>query len=169
MVRRADRGLLHTTHITPRAERPDRVDDRRMTADVPIISTEHPDAVTYRRAADAFRADDLDTLGTTIHEDVIWHMPGTTWMARDFEGRDALLAYLREIMKRTNGTFTLQDVLVSGSDDHVVAVQRFGATLDGEEQTFDATSVMHFSAGRQKERWFHLHDLNAFDEFIARF
>jgi len=48
-------------------------------------------------------------------------------------------------------------------------VQRFGATVDGEERFFDASSVMHFSDGRQKERWFHIHDLSAFDEFIARF
>ncbi|MEO8828311.1 nuclear transport factor 2 family protein, partial [Lapillicoccus sp.] len=68
-----------------------------MTTNVAIISTDHPDAVTYRRAADAFRAGDLDALATTIHEDVIWHLPGTTWMARDVEGRSTLVAYLREI------------------------------------------------------------------------
>jgi uncharacterized protein len=140
-----------------------------MSTRAAIIRPEHPDAVTYRRAADAFRAGDLDTLATTIHEDVIWHLPGTSWMARDFEGRATLLKYLREIMVRTDGTFKLQDVCVSGSDDHVLAVQRFGATVDGEEQYFDASSVMRFSDGRQKERWFHLHDLNAFDDFFARF
>lgn len=31
-------------------------DDRRMTTDAAIISPARPDAVTYRRAADAFRA-----------------------------------------------------------------------------------------------------------------
>lgn len=141
----------------------------RVPTNVPTISVDHPDAVTYRRAADAFRAGDLDTLASTIHDQVIWHMPGTTWMARDFQGRGTLLAYLREIMQRTNGTFTLQDVSVSGTADHVLAVQRFGATVDGEERLFDVTSVMRFSDGRQKERWFHIHDLGAFDEFIARF
>lgn len=140
-----------------------------MTTHAAIISPEHPDAVSYRRAADAFRAGDLDTLATTIHEDVIWHLPGTSWMARDFEGRATLLKYLREIMVRTNGTFKLQDICVSGSDDHVVAVQRFGATVDGEEQFFEASSVMRFSEGRQKERWFHIHDLDAFDDFMAGF
>ena len=38
-----------------------------------------------------------------------------------------------------------------------------------EEQFFDASSVMRFRDGRQKERWFHIHDLNAFDDFVARF
>jgi ketosteroid isomerase-like protein len=140
-----------------------------MTIDGGIIRTDHPDAVTYRRAADAFRAGDLDALATTIHENVIWHLPGSTWMARDFKGRTTLLTYLREIMQRTNGTFKLQDVCVSGCDDHVLAVQRFGATVDGEERFFDVSSVMHFSDGRQKERWFHIHNPSSFDDFIARF
>ena len=140
-----------------------------MTTGAAIISPDHPDAVTYRRAADAFRAGNLDALATTIHEHVIWHLPGTTWMARDFEGRGILVAYLRAIMQRTNGTFTLQDLYVSGSDDHVLAVQRLGATVDGDERFFDVTSVMRFSEGRQKERWFHIHDVSAFDEFFARF
>lgn len=36
-----------------------------MTSNAAIISTHHPNAGTYRRAADAFRAGDLDTLATT--------------------------------------------------------------------------------------------------------
>ena len=140
-----------------------------MTTDAAFISPEHPDAVSYRRASDAFRAGELETLATTIHDDVIWHLPGTSWMARDFEGRATLLAFLRELMVRTNGTFKLQDVCVSGSDDHVLAVQRLGATANGEENFFYASSVMRFSDGRQKERWFHIHDLNGFDDFFARF
>jgi hypothetical protein len=35
-----------------------------MTTDAAIISPGHPNAVSYRRAADAFRAGDLDTLAT---------------------------------------------------------------------------------------------------------
>ena len=133
------------------------------------ISVDHPDAITYRRAADAFRAGDLDELATTIHEDVAWHLPGASWMARDFKGRQALVEYLREIIQRTGGTFRLLDVCVSGSDDHVLAVQHFAATLDGEERAFDVSSVMRFRDGRQAERWFHIHDQPGFDEFFARF
>ncbi len=140
-----------------------------MTTDAAIIGPSHPDAVTYQRAADAFRAGDLEELATTIHQNVAWHLPGTSWMARDFQGRSALVAYLQEIMRRTHGSFTLRDVYVSGSDDHVLAAQQFGATVDGEERLFDVSSVMRFKDGRQIERWFHIHDQSAFDEFFARF
>lgn len=72
-------------------------------------------------------------------------------------------------MERTNDTFTLEDVAVSGCDDHVLAVQRFGATIDGEQRVFEATSIMHFADGLQRERWIHIHDLDGFDEFFGRF
>ena len=90
-------------------------------------------------------------------------------MARDLQGRSALVAYLQEIIRRTNGTFTLRDVYVSGSDDRVLAAQRFGATVDGEERSFDVYSVMRFEDGRQRERWFHIRDQGEYDEFFGRF
>ncbi len=140
-----------------------------MSTDATIISPGHPDAVMYQRAADAFRSGAFETLATTIHEDVVWHLPGTSWMARDFQGRSTLIAYLQEIVRRTNGTFMLRDVHVSGSDDRVLAAQRFGATVDGEERSFDVYSVMRFEDGRQRERWFHIRDQSAFDRFFDRF
>lgn len=140
-----------------------------MTDNRTTIGTEHPDAAAYRRAADAFRDQDLEILAETIHEDVTWHVPGSSWLAREIVGRDAVLAVLGEIVERTGGTFTLEDVLVSGCDDHVLAVQRFGAAEGGERQVFDATSVMRFVDGRQHERWFHIHEQAAFDAFMARF
>jgi ketosteroid isomerase-like protein len=130
---------------------------------------DHPDAVVYRRAASAFRRKDLTAVSATIHENVVWHFPGTTWMAREIEGRDTLLSFLKELMVRTSGTFTLEDVAVHGSDHHVIAIQRLGATHGGERRAFDVSSVMRFEGGRQIERWFYLHDPEAFDAFFARF
>jgi ketosteroid isomerase-like protein len=134
-----------------------------------LSDPDHPDAMTYRRAADAFRAKDLDTLAATIGDSVSWHIPGTSWFARDFTGRDALLAFLREAMERTRGTFTLEDVYVAATDDHVLAVQRFGASLDGDAVGFDVTSVMRYEDGVQVERFIHIHDIEAFDVFFSQF
>lgn len=130
---------------------------------------DHPDALTYRLATDAFRRKDLKTVAQTIHEDVTWYFPGTTWLAREIHGRDALLAYLKELMTRTAGTFILEDRSISGTDHHLVAVQRVGATHNGRTQKFDAVSVMRFEGGRQIERWIHLLDAEAFDAFFAKF
>ena len=66
------------------------------TADI-----DHPDALTYRHAADAFRRKDLEALTQIIHEDVTWHIPGNSRMFQEVQGRDDLLAYLKEIITRT--------------------------------------------------------------------
>ena len=129
----------------------------------------HPDAVTYLRAARAFRERDLDAITETIHESVVWHFPGNSWLGREVEGRTALLAYVKEIVSRTGNSFVLEDRSISGTDHHVVALQRLGATVTGETQMFEAVSIMRFDGGRQLERWFHLPDQDAFDAFYARF
>ena len=133
------------------------------------LSANHADVLTYRRAADAFRNKDLATLAAAIHEDVTWHFPGSSFLARSFKGRDGLLEYLKELLMRTHGTFILEDVAISGTDHHVVAVQRLGATHNGSTEKFDAISIMRFEDGKQIERWFHLVDLDAFDTFFAKF
>jgi len=130
---------------------------------------DHPDALTYRRAIDAFRRKDLGAVAQTIHEEVTWHLPGSSWIAREIHGRDALLAYLKEVMTRTAETFTVEDRSICGTDHHVVALQRLGATHNGRTQKFDAVSVMRFEGGRQIERWIHLLDAEAADAFFAEF
>ena len=44
---------------------------------------EHPDAVVYRRTADAFRAGDMETLAQLFDPEVIWHIPARVrWPVR---------------------------------------------------------------------------------------
>ena len=130
---------------------------------------DHSDAATYLRTAEAFRSRDLMLVAETIHDDVVWHFPGTSWMAREVVGRGALLDYLREILERTANTFLLEDLHIAATDHHLVALQRVGATFDGHRQTFDIFSVMRYEAGRQIERWFYAADLPAFEAFFSRF
>jgi ketosteroid isomerase-like protein len=131
--------------------------------------TDHRDAVTYRRTAEAFRRRDLNILADDIHDDVTWHFPGRSWLAREIRGRTALLDYLREVVHRTANTFLLEDLYIAGTDHHLLALQRFGATFEGQTRSFEATSVMRYEDGRQIERWFYLLHQPAFDEFFARF
>ncbi len=129
----------------------------------------HPDALVYQRTARAFRERDLDTIADTIHEFVVWHFPGKSWLARTVQGRGALLAFLQEIFTRTGKTFVLEDRHISGTEHHVVALQWFGATKGGETKKFETTSILRFENGQQIERWFHIPDQDAFDAFFMRF
>lgn len=127
----------------------------------------HPDVQTYLRAAEAFRSADLSSLADTFHENIVWHVPGKSWLAGDIKGRDRLLEYLKDLQMQTGGSFVVEDKFVSGTDDHVLAVQIMGATLHGEQRLFDVCSVMRFEGGRQRERTFHIPDLEGWDAFFA--
>ncbi|MHB8487839.1 MAG: nuclear transport factor 2 family protein [Candidatus Dormibacteria bacterium] len=83
------------------------------------MSDEHPNALAYRRTADAFRSADQAVLEQLIANDVVWHVPGTHPMAGDLQGRDELLPWLKRL--RAQG-FWLTEHDVFGNDDHVCAL-----------------------------------------------
>jgi len=59
---------------------------------------------TMRRAYDAFNTGDMDTL-TELMNETVWHLPGRSSMAGDYEGRGATLAYFSKLAQETGGTF----------------------------------------------------------------
>jgi len=61
------------------------------------MTGDHPNALAYRRTADAFRSADLPALAALIAIDVVWHVPGTHPMAGDIRGRDHLVAWLSQV------------------------------------------------------------------------
>ena len=56
-----------------------------------------------RRAYEAFNAADIDTLTHLFDESVVWHLPGRSSMADDYQGRDATLGVLRPDRREDRG------------------------------------------------------------------
>ncbi|MFN8622794.1 MAG: nuclear transport factor 2 family protein [Chloroflexota bacterium] len=129
-----------------------------------MAATEHPNASAYRLAADAFRAGDLATVRTVIDDDVLWHVPGTHPMAGEIRGLDALIDWLGRL--RALG-FTLREHDVFGNDEHVCALSVMGARRPGLEVEVRVTSVFHFRAGKQVERWLYPDDLDAWNAIFG--
>jgi ketosteroid isomerase-like protein len=127
---------------------------------------DHPNALVYRRTADAFRAGDRDTLTELIDEDVVWHVPGSSAMAGDIHGREAVFQFLERLREVTDGTFALKEHDVLESDDHVVALSHMSAVYERGSVSVDVVSVFHFKGGRQQERWFHPSDIAAWDQML---
>lgn len=128
-----------------------------------MANVDHPNAAAYRRTADAFRARDTEALAGLIDDEVVWHVPGTTPLAGEVVGRDALFDWFDRLREVTDGTFTLKEHDVLGTDDHVVALSEASAVRDGSRVSVNVVIVMHFRDGRQQERWFHPSDLAAWD------
>jgi ketosteroid isomerase-like protein len=116
---------------------------------VAAMGDDHPNAVTYRRTADAFRAGDLDTVAALISEHVVWHVPGSHPMAGEIQGRHDLLVWLGRLPALG---FSLREVEVFGNDRHVCAISVMGADRDGIEVSTRVISVFDYDDGSQLER-----------------
>jgi len=128
------------------------------------VTDEHPDAVVYRRTAEAFRAGDLDLVRTLIDPQVVWHVPGGHRMAGLIEGRDALLTWLAGLGKLG---FWLVEHDVFASDRHVCAISTMGARRDGVDVQTRVISIFRYRDGRQVERWFYPDDTAAWNAIFA--
>ncbi len=125
---------------------------------------DHPDAIVYRRTAEAFRAGDLDLVKTLIAPEVVWHVPGEHDMAGTIEGREALLPWLAQLGKIG---FWLVEHDVFASDRHVCAISTMGARRSSMEVETRVISIFRYREGRQVERWFYPDDTAAWNTIFA--
>lgn len=119
-----------------------------------------------RRAYEAFNTGDLDTVGEIFDESAVWHLPGRSSMANDYNGREAILAYFGQLGQETGGTFRAElERLIGDDDDRVVGIQRSTADRDGEHLDVGNSIVFQLKDGRVIDGREHFHDLYAWDEF----
>ena len=119
-----------------------------------------------RRAYEAFNTGDMDTLVEIFDDSIVWHLPGRSSYADDYQGRDATLAYFGQLAEQTGGTFRaeLKEMLADG-DDHVVGIQRSTGDRNGKHLDVVNCIVFQLKDGRITDGREHFHDLYAWDEF----
>jgi uncharacterized protein len=123
-------------------------------------------AAIMRRAYEAFNTGDIATLTELFDESVVWHLPGRSSMANDYQGREATLAYFGQLAQDTGGTFRAElDRLLADDDDRVVGIQRSTAERDGKHLDVGDCIVFQLEGGRITDGREHFHDLYAWDEF----
>jgi uncharacterized protein len=119
-----------------------------------------------QRAYDAFNSADMDTLTELFDENIVWHLPGRSSMADDYQGRDATLAYFGQIGEKTSGTFQAElQHLFAGDDGRVIGLQRSTAERDGKRLDVDNCIVFELKGGRVVDGREHFEDLYAWDQF----
>ena len=119
-----------------------------------------------RRAYEAFNAGDIETITPLFDESAVWHLPGRSSMANDYQGRDAILAYFGQIAQETGGTFQAElECLLADDDDRVIGIQRSTAERNGKHLEVGNCIVFQLKDGRVTDGREHFHDLYAWDEF----
>jgi hypothetical protein len=128
------------------------------------VTQDHPDAIAYRRTADAFRTGDLDLVKTLIAPEVVWHVPGEHPMAGTIDGREALLTWLAQL---GSIGFWLVEHDVFASDQHVCAISTMGARRNSVDVQTRVISVFRYRDGRQVERWLYPDDTAAWNTIFT--
>jgi ketosteroid isomerase-like protein len=119
-----------------------------------------------RRAYEAFNTGDIETLTELFDESAVWHLPGRSSMATDYQGRDATLAYFGRIGQETGGTFRAElEDLTADDDDRVVGIQRSTGDRNGKHLDVSDCIVFQLKDGRITDGREHFEDLYAWDEF----
>ena len=102
-----------------------------------------------RRAYEAFNTGDMETLIETFDESAVWHLPGRSSMANDYQSRDATLAYFGQLGQKTGGTFRAElQHLLADDDDRVVGIQRSTAERNGKHLDVGNCIVFQLKDGR---------------------
>ena len=123
-------------------------------------------AAILRRAYEAFNTGDIKTLTEIFDESAVWHLPGRSSMANDYQGSEATLAYFGQLAQKTGGTFRAElERLLADDDDRVVGIQRSTADRYGKHLDVGDCIVFELKDGRITDGREHFEDLYAWDEF----
>ena len=121
-----------------------------------------------RRGYAAFNSGDLNTLVELFDEGAVWHLPGRSRFAGDYQSREATLAYFGQLAQETGGTFQAElQHLLADNEDRVIGIQRSTAERDGKRLDVGNCIVFQLKDGRITDGREHFHDLYAWDEFWA--
>jgi ketosteroid isomerase-like protein len=121
---------------------------------------------TMRRAYEAFNTGNIPTLTQLMDERAVWHLPGRSAMADDYQGRDATLAYFGQLAQETGGTFRAElQHLAADGDTRVISIQRSTGDRQGKHLDVADCIVFELADGRIIDGREHFENLYAWDEF----
>lgn len=127
---------------------------------------QHPNAELVGRGYGAFNTGDLDLLTQIFHEKASWHTPGSSPIAGDNHGRDAVFAQFGRYVGDTGATFKAELKYVAADDQgRVVGVHHNSGERNGKRLDVDCCIVFEVEDGRIISGREYFYDLSAWDAF----
>jgi uncharacterized protein len=130
-------------------------------------TTADANAALIRSAYEAFSRGDIAGAMAAFADDILWHVPGRGPLSSDYRGRDAVLAFFRQVNALSAGTFRVRvdDVLTKG--DRVIVLCTESASRG--DRAWSSPQVHVWTVRGRKATVFHQFqgDQQAEDEFWA--
>ena len=127
----------------------------------------HQNLQLMRRTLDAFLSGDKTTLAQVFSTDVVWRVPGKSFLAKDYAGQEQVFGFFGRLMELTGGTFRVESLDMLANDTGGVFVDRLTAERNGRK--LDVRLLLHVTIrqGQIVEGFDHFHQEHLWDAFWA--
>lgn len=126
---------------------------------------EHPNVQIMMRANEAFSKGDIAALKEIIAEDAVWHVPGKSILAGNYQGHEEIFGFFGRLMELSGGTFKADLHDITASHEHAVNLDRLTGRRGEKILDINLALVVHIEEGKIKEAWDVFTDLYAWDDF----
>jgi ketosteroid isomerase-like protein len=131
------------------------------TANVSLIAELH------RRQGEMYVGGSVEPVAELLAEDVVWHVPGSSTIAGEHRGVEAVLEYFARRRELAGATMKMHPGAVLADEEVVVQLVDGTARFDGEEVRWRTVGVYRVLEGRIREVWLVPLDLDRFDQIWA--
>ena len=121
---------------------------------------------TARTYFHAIQTGDMETVASSLADDVVWHQPGDNRFSGVHTGRDAVFAMLGQMMQVSEGSFAIDEVRsLMANGDQVAATIHFVGRRDGSVMGMEGVDLLRIADGKISEVWLFSADQPAEDLF----
>ncbi|MBV9415479.1 MAG: nuclear transport factor 2 family protein, partial [Solirubrobacterales bacterium] len=117
----------------------------------------------YAEQARVYAGGPVEAIRELLADEVVWHVPGTSPIAGEHRGADAVLAYMDARRRLMDGNFRVEVHGVAMIAGRVVQLAGGRAVRGAEEVTWETVGVFRVAGGRIAECWLLPFDQAAFD------
>ena len=119
------------------------------------------------RQREMYAGGDLAAVEELLAEDVVWHVPGTSPIAGDYRGRNAVAGYFRVRRELAGGAIRITRGGEAHHSDALVQLADGRAPLGGREVMWRTAGVYRVADGKIAEAWLIPLDQGHFDRAWA--
>ena len=114
----------------------------------------------------AIQDGDIETLGSLVSKDIIWHQPGKNKFSGVHRGAEAVFAMIGGMMEVSNGTFKISSIdAVMANESKVSVILSFSGEREGVSMSMKGVDICTVQNGQIVEAWLYSEDQEAEDNF----
>ncbi|HEX2043185.1 MAG TPA: nuclear transport factor 2 family protein [Acidimicrobiales bacterium] len=126
---------------------------------------ENPDLDVLNLVYEALATGDFVTVMSYLSADVVAHVPGSSPVAGDYLGKEAVAGYVTTLAELSGGTLRFEPHAVIVTGRHGAGLVRDRAEREGKALDMNNVHVWHIVEGTLTEVWIYPGDQYAWDDF----